>query len=181
MPIPKEQGSKLSVEQLIKVAQQAGFSGDALVTAVAVAMAESGGNIKAHNTNSGTGDNSYSLWQINMLGGMGPSRRKQFGLKSNDDLFNPVTNAKAAYALSGGGKSFKPWTTYTKGVYKKYVPQVRAALGGAAGATIPGGDFSDGTGDMEGGGGEDRGSMDYQLSSFGDILSRMGTEDVDVG
>jgi hypothetical protein len=81
--------------------------------AAAIAMAESGGNPRAHNTNAGTGDNSYGLWQINMLGDLGPERRKKYGLTSNDQLFDPATNARVMKGESGSGTNWTPWTTYT--------------------------------------------------------------------
>jgi hypothetical protein len=84
-------------------------------------MAESGGHSRSHNTNASTGDNSYGLFQINMIGTMGPNRRKQFNLKSNDQLFDPLTNARAAYAISNHGTNWTPWSTYKSGAYKKYL------------------------------------------------------------
>lgn len=116
---------------------QAGGSPAVAPVAAAIALAESGGNPNAHNGNSGTGDDSYGLWQINMIGGMGPSRRSQFGIGSNTQLFDPLTNAKAAVMVSGGGTSFGPWTTFTHGTYKQYLndnvpPNLTA--GGAGGA-----------------------------------------------
>ncbi|HVE26413.1 MAG TPA: peptidoglycan DD-metalloendopeptidase family protein [Sporichthya sp.] len=98
-----------NVSRAIRVLQQAGFKGERLKTAFGIVMRESGGNPSAHNTNRGTGDDSYGLAQINMLGKMGPARRKQFGIQSNQQLLDPVTNAKAFYRLSGGGKDFGPW------------------------------------------------------------------------
>lgn len=105
---------------LMSLIHEAGFRGSAAQTMYGIVMAESGGSATAHNNNASTGDDSYGLAQINMLGGMGPERRKQFGLSSNADLFDPLTNLKVAYALSGGGKNFSPWTTYTSGAYKSY-------------------------------------------------------------
>ncbi|TVT15289.1 lytic transglycosylase, partial [Amycolatopsis rhizosphaerae] len=117
--------STLTAEQIAQHAYQAGFRGDALTTAVAVALAESGGNTRAHN---GTPpDNSYGLWQVNMLGSMGPARRHQFNLDSNDELFDADENAKAAYAISNHGKSFGPWSTYTNGAYRKHLAEARKA------------------------------------------------------
>jgi hypothetical protein len=55
-----------------------------------------------------------------MLGAMGDARRKKFGLSSNDQLFDPLTNAKIAYAISNGGTNFNPWTTYTSDKYKQF-------------------------------------------------------------
>lgn len=102
---------------------KAGWRGKALQTAWEVMMAESGGHATSHNTNASTGDNSYGLFQINMLGSMGPARRKQYGLNSNEDLFNPDTNARVAFTMSGGGSNWSPWSTYKNGAYQKYEPQ----------------------------------------------------------
>jgi hypothetical protein len=117
--------STLNADQIAQHAYRAGFRGEALTTAVAVALAESGGNAHAHNGR--PPDNSYGLWQVNMLGGMGPERRHQFHLHSNDQLFDPDTNAKAAYAISSHGKSFRPWSTYTNGAYRKHLAEARKA------------------------------------------------------
>lgn len=81
--------------------------------AAAVGMAESGGNAQAHNTDASTGDNSYGYWQINMLGKMGPERLILFGIKSNDELFDAQTNARAMRILSANGQDFSPWSAYT--------------------------------------------------------------------
>ncbi|WP_181771345.1 transglycosylase SLT domain-containing protein [Amycolatopsis pittospori] len=117
--------TKLTPEQIARHAYDAGFRGDGLTTAVAVALAESGGNTRAHNAT--PPDNSYGLWQINMLGAMGPERRRQFGLDSNAELFDAATNAKAANKISGDGKSWTPWSTYTNGAYERHLPAARKA------------------------------------------------------
>lgn len=124
---------------LIKILQQAGFRGPALKTAYGIAMRESGGRPTAFNGNTGTGDRSYGLFQINMLGSLGPSRVRQFGLSSEKDLLDPVTNARAAFRLSKQGKDFGAWgigpNAYRQGAgfdtIKKYVD----AFPGAAPAT----------------------------------------------
>lgn len=116
----------------------AGFTGAALTTAVAVALAESGGDPNAHNTNAKTGDNSYGLLQINMLGSMGPERRAKFNLKNNEELFNPSTNARVGYGLYKARGSFGDWSTYNHGTYLRYMARAQKAVkenGGAAIAT----------------------------------------------
>lgn len=125
--MPNRPRNVLTDAQIAGAAKAAGFSGDALVKAVAIALAESSGDANAHNPR--PPDNSYGLWQINMLGEMGPDRRKQFGLKSNEELFSPNVNAKAAYAISNGGKNFRPWSTYIFGNYLSYMPRARKAAG----------------------------------------------------
>lgn len=106
---------------LLQTLRQAGFRGDALRTAYAVAMAESGGRATAYNPDAATGDNSYGLFQINMLGDLGPARLRQFGLSRNEDLFDPLTNARVAFRMSGGGRDWSPWSAYKNGAYKKYL------------------------------------------------------------
>lgn len=106
---------------LISILEQAGFTGNGLRMALAIAMAESRGSSSAFNGDASTGDQSYGLFQINMLGAMGPERRKQYGLSSNDDLFDALTNAKVAYAMSNGGTNWSPWSTYKSGAYKQYL------------------------------------------------------------
>ncbi len=128
---------------LMEILKSVGFKGQALNIAYAIAMAESSGNARAHNGNAGTGDNSYGLFQINMLGGMGPERRKRYGLSSNDDLFDPYVNARIAYQMSNGGKNWGPWSTYTRGDYKRFLGQSGANVsnsgkssgGGSGGST----------------------------------------------
>lgn len=115
--------TRLSPAEIAQYAHEAGFRGDGLVTAVAVALAESGGGTKQHNDVSP--DDSYGLWQINMLGAMGPERREQFGLERDAELFRPAENAKAAYAISNHGKDFDPWTTYSSGSYRQYLDEAR--------------------------------------------------------
>jgi hypothetical protein len=119
--------STLSDDAIAGYARGAGLSGEAVAIAVAVAIAESGGNPRNHNPI--PPDNSYGLWQINMLGSMGPARRAQFGLKSNDDLYDPAINARVMASMSNRGSNWKPWTTYTRGTYKMYLNRGKAASG----------------------------------------------------
>lgn len=98
--------------------------------AVAIALAESGGNTNAYNAR--PPDNSYGLWQINMLGPMGPARRAQFGLSSNVELFDPVKNARAMVALSSNGFIWTSWSTYTRGTYRQYLARGNVAAGTSA-------------------------------------------------
>lgn len=114
---------RLSDTQLVELLSAVGFTGNQLRQAWAVAKKETHGNPLAHNGNRKTGDNSYGMFQINMLGELGPQRREQFGLRSNADLLNPVVNAKVAYHMSKGGKNWSAWkgmTARTKYWLKKF-------------------------------------------------------------
>ena len=99
----------LEPEELVELLSLIGFRGDGLRSGWAIAMNESTGDPTAHNTNVSTGDNSYGLFQINMIGRMGPQRREAYGLDSNAELFDPVLNAEIAFEISKGGTDFGDW------------------------------------------------------------------------
>lgn len=110
--------ARLSQAQIAMYAQSAGMSNPVLMSAIA--MAESSGNTTAHNP---VGlDDSYGLWQINMLGAMGPARRREFGISRNADLYDPAVNARAAAKILNS-QGLKAWSTYTSGAYKSYMPK----------------------------------------------------------
>jgi hypothetical protein len=44
-----------------------------------------------------------------MIGNLGADRREKFGIKSNSELFDPVTNAKAAFYMSARGTNWASW------------------------------------------------------------------------
>lgn len=113
----------LTAEELKAVLYSVGFRGKDLKEAWAVAMKESNGRPMAHNRNASTGDNSYGLFQINMIGSLGPDRLEKFNLKSNSDLFDPVTSAKIAFFMSNGGQDWSAWhgiTSRTKEFMKDF-------------------------------------------------------------
>jgi hypothetical protein len=109
-----ENSHKLSDTELVALLKAVGFEGQALKVAWAVAKKESTGRPLAHNGNASTGDNSYGLFQINMLGELGVDRRAKFGLGSNAELLNPVVNAQVAYHMSDGGKNWSAWKGITQ-------------------------------------------------------------------
>jgi len=90
-----------------------GFKGTDLKEAWAIAKRESNGQPIRFNGNTKTGDNSYGLFQINMLGMLGPDRREIFNLDSNSDLLNPVINAQIAFHMSRGGEDWSSWKGMT--------------------------------------------------------------------
>lgn len=122
----------LSQAQIAVYAQSAGLSAAAARVAAAIAMAESGGRTTAHNPI--PPDDSYGLWQINMLGSMGPDRRAKLGISSNSGLYDPAVNARAMAMLSGNGSNFGPWSTYGNGAYKKHLDGAAGQTGGAVDA-----------------------------------------------
>ena len=124
-------GGTLDAKQIVQVARAAGIPEKDVPLMTAIALAESGGKSGAHNTK--YPDNSYGLWQINMLDEpgymLGEERRKRFGLKSNDELFNPITNAKAAYAILKQ-QGFGAWSVYTNRSYEQFLPAAKKAAAG---------------------------------------------------
>jgi len=113
-------GGQAKLRNLAQLAQDAGFSRSELPVMVAIAMAESGGKATAHNPNRQTGDNSYGLWQINMIDSLGPERRRQFGIANDSALLDPSTNARAARQVKGS-QGFGAWSVYRSGAYKAYL------------------------------------------------------------
>jgi hypothetical protein len=112
----------LSPAQIAEYAAAAGFTGNDLVTAVAIALAESGGNSSNYNkepqdvpgkfnrSSSSDGRGSYGLWQIYL------AAHPEF---AGANLMDPQTNAAAAYSLYAV-EGFHPWSTYTSGEYGMY-------------------------------------------------------------
>lgn len=113
-------GGNLNANQIAVYAQSAGFTGNALVTAVAIALAESSGNPNI----TGDGGTSYGLWQIHA------PAHPEFG-PPGPSWFDPQINANMAYSVYvAAGNSFNPWSTYSvTGTYANYLSTVTQSLG----------------------------------------------------
>ena len=75
---------------------------------------------------------SYGLWQI---------YRKAHPEFAGDDLFDPETNARAAFKVwQSAGRSFRPWSTFQHGSQLKFMPRAIAEVammgGEASGGTL---------------------------------------------
>ena len=112
----------LDDESLRNTLLTAGFSGAGLENAMKVARAESGGVAARHSDPSLLKDNSYGLFQINMLGDMGTRRNAnylkqygQYGYKGPDSLYDPLINARIAFDISKGGNKWSDaWVNTSK-------------------------------------------------------------------
>ena len=114
-----------SVGDLTDAARNAGFSGAALVTAVAVALAENSGRLlRAVNTNPG-GSRDRGPWQIN---------DQAHPEVSDACAFSLDCSAGAAFQISSQGRTWQPWTTWTNGAYKRYLADAQGATGGTTDA-----------------------------------------------
>jgi hypothetical protein len=111
----------MTAAEIGTIAANAGFTGDDLVTAVAVAMAESSGNPNDLG-DIGIGQGSFGLWQISSR--WHPEYGPDF-----TQLYDPQTNANAAFAIySAAGNSFSPWSTFKSGAYKANLQVALAQL-----------------------------------------------------
>jgi hypothetical protein len=99
----------LTDKELVNLLKAVGFEGKALKMAWAIARTESNGRPMAYNGNRKTGDSSYGLFQINMLGTLGSDRKEKFELDSNYSLFDPVINAEITYYMTKGGTDWSSW------------------------------------------------------------------------
>jgi hypothetical protein len=136
------------------------FSGDDLITAIAIAKAESGWRTGAFNPNGL--DNSYGLMQMNMYGDMGPARRERWGLSNNSELYNPDTNMRAAHDLYSRTGGFSHWTTYTSGKYLDFMDEARAAANEVG---DPSPSYMPSRGRASGSGGQSRSTTNHYTSS----------------
>lgn len=118
--------STLTAAQIAQVAAGAGFRGDALVRAVAVALAESGGNTAAVGVNSDQWrSRDRGLWQIN---------DHWHPTVTDAQAFSPSGNAAAAYSISSGGKNWSPWSTWKNGAAVAQLGRARMAVAAAPAA-----------------------------------------------
>ena len=118
-----ENADKLTKTELVDLLHAIGFKGEALRYAWAIVMKESRGNPLSHNGNRDTGDNSFGLFQINMVDSLGQDRREKFSLEYNAQLLNPVVNAKIAYHMSNQGENWRSWKGVNNPVVKGWLKQ----------------------------------------------------------
>jgi hypothetical protein len=108
-----QNATSLSDKDLKNLLKLVGFEGQNLKEAWAIAKKESNGRPFAFNGNHETGDSSYGIFQINMIGMLGPDRRNKYDLDHNADLFNPVVNAQIAFRMSQRGENWTAWKGIT--------------------------------------------------------------------
>lgn len=116
------------IQQVANAAYAVGLRGDSLVTAIAIAGAESGYELGAHGDVSIGG--SYGPWQIYI-----PAHPEYSPEWLTESYLN---NAQAMYQISGGGSNWMPWTTYFEGTYQKHMAEAEQAAASATGDTSGG-------------------------------------------
>ena len=131
--IPTSAGA-LTEAQVTKLAIGAGWRGDDVAIAVAVARAESAWRPTATllNTN---GSTDHGLFQINSV---------HAAILASGNWRDPADNARMAYTVwkQSHGGSWQPWVTYKTGSYRKFLRST-PAVAPAAGCTPQ---IGDGTG-----------------------------------
>ena len=106
----------------------AGFPAEQVITAVAIAGAESGYDPAATHLNS-DGSTDYGLWQINSIHAV---------LLTQGDWRDPAANARMALAVwQAAGGSWSPWSTFTSGAWTAHLAEAAAAVSGAPAPTCP--------------------------------------------
>jgi hypothetical protein len=108
---------QLTDHDLIFLLKAVGFEGTGLKKAWSIAKRESNGRPLAYNGNRKTGDSSYGIFQVNMLGNLGVDRLELFGekfnMKTKTELFDPVKNAEITYYMTNGGTNWSAWKGMT--------------------------------------------------------------------
>lgn len=101
--------------------------GDA-VTAVAIAGAESKFDPRAVNRRAVKGSHAKGMWQT-----MLPMHADLFRGRDWRDVYVNASVSHELWKASG----WQPWTTYTNGAYRAFLPTARAAVAKAAGTVAP--------------------------------------------
>lgn len=126
----------LSDLQIAASARRKGFTGQGLLTIIAVSLAESGGdpdNVGDESLQDAKWGPSVGLTQVRCL-------RNQIGTGQTRDcsrLADADFNMGSAYAISAGGTNFKPWSMFTNGQYKAFLDRARAAVAGMSTGANP--------------------------------------------
>lgn len=113
----------LTLDEVARVASLAGWTGEDLVTAVAVVGAESGYRVRAKNVaKNGTEDT--GLFQVNSI-----------HKPSEEEKYDPEANARAAYKIWERRKKvgpffdgFRAWVAYKNGKHLPFMDAARTAV-----------------------------------------------------
>lgn len=149
----------LTGQQVAAVARAAGFRGEALVIAVAIAGAESSwvGDTEGDGYPINECEcHSHGLWEIRSCPHGDPAVTYDTSgchppLDRGDraTLLDPAANARAAYRLATGSRGWSSWSTFDDGRFEAWLSQAEAAA--ATVSTASPGATQDGVGPLDGG------------------------------
>lgn len=111
--------AKISIADALNYAYQAGFRGQSQQTVVAIAIAESGLNTNAMNSQGNNAGVDRGVLQINSY---------WHSEVSDACAFDPGCAFKAGYKISSNGTNFHPWATYNEGKETQFIPEVQKAM-----------------------------------------------------
>ena len=116
---------KISQPKINEMLLAVGFTPEQAKIMAAVAMAESAGDPMIDTVKSGLdpekkNEFSIGLFQLNMIDAFLEERLKLFGIKSTDELYNPIVNVIAAKRLFDQ-QGFGAWSAYNNNSYKKFL------------------------------------------------------------
>jgi hypothetical protein len=118
--MPAGEQDRVTPAGLGALARQVGLSGPKVGIAVAIALAESGGDPRATNTNNDRHRSvDVGLWQINTYW------HPQY---DTERLKEPLYNAQAMAAISKGGTDWTPWATFDNGRYREFIEEGGSAV-----------------------------------------------------
>jgi hypothetical protein len=142
----------LSDQEIAQLAANAGWTGQDLETAVAVAIAESNGitdRLGDLRIQSEVYGPSVGLWQIRTVN-PGHGNRFDQAHRNHEANLDPATNAANAYAIHQNprGRGWREWGAYTDGNYRQYLDRARQAVGTGQAPPMPArrGDAGSGSG-----------------------------------
>lgn len=124
--------SVLSDQQIANYAKVAGFTGNSLVQAIAIVLAESRGDTSARGYNRDASGNVTStdrgLWQINSY---------YHSEVSDNCAYDAQCSSQAAFRISSHGQDFTPWATFNSGAYKAFMSRALTASGTGSQPSTP--------------------------------------------
>lgn len=114
-------------DHLYRLAQEVGFTPEQARIMAAIALAESGGDAQIDTVKSGLdpekkNEFSLGLWQLNVVDDYQAERFPLFNIKKAQELYNPLTNARAAKIMFDR-QGYEAWGAYTDGSYKTFLPK----------------------------------------------------------
>ena len=114
-------------DSLERLAQEVGFNPEQARIMAAIALAESGGDARIDTVASGLdpemkNEFSLGLWQLNVIKEYQAERFPLFNIKKAQELYNPLTNARAAKIMFDR-QGYEAWGAYTDGSYKTFLPK----------------------------------------------------------
>lgn len=147
--------TKYDADQLATAARAGGWRGDDVATAVAIALAESGGRMVTNDSIGETPSSrrgvercaSYGPWQINYCPGRDAGSARETAANSTDLL----THANIAYDIYAQ-QGWRAWTMYRNGGYRSFMQVAEDAADGLSERRTARRRTTDGDGDGDGGG-----------------------------